>query len=141
MVKHTNTKSKDISKHEIYMVYGHDEADYSRAKSTLIKNLIKKTKFENRKKIDDLLILEKFILDGGAHSYNSGMLLGQLKKEYPNEYIEMFQELKPEELRRVQEEERKKKEEREKQERLWKEKKAQLEREKKEDWQRAGGKT
>lgn len=113
---------------------------YSNAKSTLVKALIKQTDFSHRQKIDDLIALEDFIL-GGMRGHNSKEFFEHLKKKYPNEYAEIFQELKPEELKRAQDEERKKKEEKEREERFWKEKEAQLAKEEEEDWRRSGGKT
>ncbi|MCL5101243.1 MAG: hypothetical protein M1348_01365 [Candidatus Parvarchaeota archaeon] len=98
---------------------------YTNAKSTLVKTLIKTTDFNHRHKIDELLELESFILNS-TNSHNAKEFFESLKKKYPNEYAEIFQELKSEDIKLAELEGRRKKEEKEREERFWKEKEERL---------------
>jgi len=74
---------------------------------------IKGTSWENearRRYIDDLITLEKFILEGHK-GFASGMLYSALQKKYKREWKIIFKELKPEQFKRLKEEERLRKEE------------------------------
>jgi len=66
------------------------------AKSNFVKDKIKKTKWKDREHITNLLVLEKYILDGCkitgmAHSYQ----ITGLKGEYEKEYLSLLKELDP----------------------------------------------
>ncbi len=112
---------------------------YTNAKSTLVKNLIKETEFENRSRVDELLELEHFIMYG-PKGYFSATYFEDLRKKYPNEYTEMYKELKPEEYQRKLDEEHEGEKRKKEEEEFWVRKKEQLEKDEEGDWRRAGGK-
>jgi len=114
---------------------------YKEAKSQFIKKLIKGTSWRNKARIryiDDLITLEKFILEG-PKGFASGMLYGALQEKYKREWEIIYKELKPEQFKRLMEEERLKEEEfQKKMEQLRKELKEREERLKRE-WHEMGG--
>ena len=101
---------------------------YKEVRSEFIKNLIKERGLKS-KYIDDLIRLEKYILNG-PRGFASAMHYHSLKGKYREEWEAIYRELKPdeferimqrereEEMRRKQEEERRRKEEQKEMERL-----------------------
>lgn len=112
---------------------------YTKAKSKITKELIKQTDFNKRDKVDELLEMENFILNG-TQGYNSKRFFEDLKKKYPNEYAEMFPELDPEGYKRILDKEREERERKEREMAFWKQKEEEFINATKEDWIKAGGK-
>ncbi|RLI76676.1 hypothetical protein DRP05_12480 [Archaeoglobales archaeon] len=87
---------------------------YREVKSEFIKSLIRNTSWrdeERRKYIDELILLERYILEG-VKGYASALHYGSLKQRYREEWEKIYSELKPEEfeeLMKREEEERKRK--------------------------------
>lgn len=72
-------------------------------KSQFIKKLIEGTSWKNearRRYIDDLITLEKFILEG-PKGFASGILYGALQEKYKREWEIIYKELKPEQFKRL----------------------------------------
>lgn len=114
-------------------------------KSKFIQEKIKNIKLnsQNKKYIKKLLALEDFIING-IHSMYAGYYYHNLKSWYKKEWRAIYNELKPEEFKKITEKERKKREKEEREEAMWKleekrEKEAE-ERELKNMWKRYGGK-
>ena len=114
---------------------------YNSVKSEFIKDKIKKTKFEDRDYIDDLILLEKVIIGKIKNlGWLGHMKLYGLQSKYKKEYKTIFKELNPKgyakelafEKKEIEKEKREEKE-------LEKEMKREEEKER-ESWMRVGGK-
>ena len=64
---------------------------YSNIKSPFIKKQLKKTKWDNRSYIDDLVKLHKYMTDG-IKSWIAASLFSELTYKYRNEYLELIKE-------------------------------------------------
>ena len=64
---------------------------YSNIKSTFIKKQLQNTKWENRKYIDDLINLHKYMTDG-IKSWIAASLFSELTYKYRKEYLELIKE-------------------------------------------------
>ncbi len=110
-------------------------------KSKFIKNKIKNLKWnkKNSEYIENLIELEHYILDEPS-SMSSSMRYGLLKGKFKKEYLEIYKELKPKELEKInrQKQLELKKEERERHD-LELEEKNELAKDKK-LWKKFGGK-
>tara|TARA_Y100000034_G_C6780253_1_gene348702 strand:+ start:316 stop:669 length:354 start_codon:yes stop_codon:yes gene_type:complete len=85
---------------------------YINVKSNFIKEKIKKTKFKDRKYIDDLIFLEDHITGKIKNlGWAGSMKLHGLKNSYKKEYEAIYKELRPKEWKEIQ---KRDKEEREK---------------------------
>lgn len=85
---------------------------YREVESQFVKELIKGTSWKNeprRQYIDNLIKLEKFILEG-PKDFGSGMYYGALKQKYRSEWETLYKELKPEQYKRLKKKERLEKE-------------------------------
>lgn len=68
---------------------------YKNIKSEFIKNKIKKTPWEAREYIDDLIKIEERALGKGGGGLASGYITVHLKKTYPKEWEIIYKELNP----------------------------------------------
>ncbi len=115
---------------------------YGTAKSNFVKDLIRASSFsddEQRAYIDELLTLERFILDG-VSGYASGMHFLQLKDRYGLEWLRIYEELKPDELKEMRRKEEQEKEERKHEEAVRKEEERRWEECSRQEWISLGGK-
>ena len=64
---------------------------YLNIKSPFIKGLIKKTNWDNRQYIDDLIDLHRYMHEG-IHSWVSASLFSNLTYKYEKEYLELIKE-------------------------------------------------
>ena len=71
-------------------------------KSKFVKNKIKNLKLnsENKKYIEDLLLLEKFVLEGDTLGWAGGFLANNKSKEYSQEYKAIYKELDTKEYKK-----------------------------------------
>ncbi len=108
---------------------------YTNVDSSFLKHLIGKTSWKNRDYIDELIMLNEYIINHPTQ-WASSVHYRMLKEKYQNEYLELLKENSIEkyekELRRIEEE----KEEDERREQKHQNKIQRL----KEDWIQAGGK-
>jgi hypothetical protein len=114
---------------------------YTEAKSEFVKNLIRGASWSDktrRKCIDDLLIIERYVLTGPS-GFADALRSGMLKEKYKPEAMLIFKELKPKEYDKFTMEAKKEcKKSIKEAERLAKEHKIEEEHKKKE-WLKMGG--
>ena len=83
---------------------------YNNVKSKFIRDKIKKTKFEDRAYIDDLIFLEDCIvgkINPEKIGWLGNMKLHGLKNKYFGEFAEIYMELNSEEWKKLKENDRK----------------------------------
>ncbi len=118
-----------------------DKKEFYEPKSNFVKTVIKSSSFSNkddRKKVNDLLVLERFVSEG-AKDFQSSIYKKSLERIYSNEYKEIIKELKPEEYKKIQEEEARQRIERKKSDIEYQKENAERENRYKEWWLRKGG--
>ena len=115
--------------------------DPGRARSKVIKDLIMGSNFYNpeiRTKVDELLRLEDCIA-GGIHGWAHSILYNYLKSKYPQEWAEIYEELKPEPFSKVRAEQEQWEAERRLREEAERAKEFERERRAREQWLKLGG--
>jgi flagellar biosynthesis GTPase FlhF len=114
---------------------------YKEVKSEFIKNLIRQTSYRDvrgRKYIDELITLERFIVDG-VHSWGSALHYRNLKEKYRREWEAIYKELKPEEFKQIIERKEREAEERRREIEEMRRQELEEEMRKKKEWLEMGG--
>lgn len=112
---------------------------YNKIKSEFVKNELKKTKWKNRKYIDDLIDIEGFVF--GEHwGLSSGYLSMHLKDKYPWQWKAVWMELKPKEYKRMKKAEEKDERKIENDYRKIKKEEITEKKQRRKEWLAAGGK-
>lgn len=112
---------------------------YTNVESKFIKEKIKNTKWDDSGYIDNLIFLEKTIIEG-VHSMGGNYMYRDLQNKYPKEYEAIYKELKPKEWKKLQEEEKKDKEKAKREQKKEEEEEELEEEEDRKDWVKAKGK-
>jgi len=107
--------------------------------SKYVMTLLKKTQWKDRKKIEDLIDLEEYIVKG-VHSQGGAYKFNSLQSEYAKDYRAIMKELKPKEL--AQDEKREKRENAKEKRRESKERKLEQQKLRRDKlvWKKLGGK-
>ena len=94
--------------------------DFNHIKTRYVRNKLKGLEYndENKKYIQDLMFIEKVIL-GRKLNYISAMHYESKKREYADEFKEIYTELDPESYKKYLENEEQRMKEREKREKEW----------------------
>jgi len=111
---------------------------YTKIKSVFIRKKIKECPWKNRKYIDDLITIERFVL-GETFGWVTGYIMHGLKGSYPHEFKTIHKELKPKQFKEEQEREKAEaKKEREEEETYLKQEKDELRKHKQESLKTGG---
>ena len=110
--------------------------NYCKVKSNFIKEKLKKTSFEDRGYIDDLMFLEQSILKE-IYGWLANMRLFGLKNKYKKEYEIIFKEIAPAKYKRTIQQEKKEAEKERKEEEKWQKEEEEEEKRERKSWEEA----